>query len=74
MRQGRLVALDKQPGICPIGIGKPWMHAVAKLVLAQCGTDGNETCGNSQLCAGIKAGIEGTIHATTRKATTKEDF
>jgi len=40
MRQGRLVALDKQPGIRPLGIGEAWMRDVSKLVLMQCGLDG----------------------------------
>ncbi|KAL7477563.1 hypothetical protein ACHAW6_003395, partial [Cyclotella cf. meneghiniana] len=74
MRQGRLVVLDKQPGIRPLGIGETWMRAVSKLVLAQCGTDGKEACGNSQLCAGLEAGIEGAIRAATQKAAAKEDF
>ena len=47
MHQGRLVALDKQPGVRPVGIGETWMRAVSKLVLAQCGMDGKEACGNS---------------------------
>ncbi len=74
MRQGRLVALDKQPGVRPVGIGETWMRAVSKLVLAQCGMDGKEACGNSQLCAGLEAGIEGAIHAATKKAAAEEDF
>ncbi|KAL7475656.1 LOW QUALITY PROTEIN: hypothetical protein ACHAW6_003456, partial [Cyclotella cf. meneghiniana] len=74
MRQGFLVALDKQPGMRPVGIGEMWMRAVSKLVLAQCGMDGKEACGNSQLCAGLEAGIKGAIHAATKKAAAKEDF
>ena len=46
------------------------MHAVSKLVLAQCGMDGKEACSNSQLCAGLEDGIKGAIHATTKKAAT----
>ena len=63
MCQGCLVALDKQPGVRPLGIGEAWMHAVSKLVLMQCRMDGKEVCGNTQLCAGLEAGIEGTIYA-----------
>ena len=69
MRQGRLVALDKQPGVRPLGIGEAWMRAVSKLVLMQCGLDGKEACGNTQLCAGLEAGIEGAIHASLQRAT-----
>ena len=71
MRQGRLVALDKQPGLCPLGIGKSWMHAVTKLVLAELGRDGKAACGSTQLCAGLEAGIEGAIHAAAVK--TRDD-
>ena len=70
MHQRCLVALDKQPGVRPLGIGEAWMHAVSKLVLMQCGLDNKEACGNTQLCAGLKAGIEGAIHASIQHATT----
>eukprot|EP00804_Cyclotella_cryptica_P019798 CCRYP_009693-RA/>CCRYP_009693-RA protein AED:0.29 eAED:0.30 QI:0/0/0/1/0/0.14/7/0/1059 len=56
MRQGRLVALDKNPG--PVGIGECWIRAVSKLVLADCGKEGKAACGSIQLCAGLEAGIE----------------
>ena len=67
MHQGRLVALDKQPGVRPLGIGKSWMHAVAKLVLAELGRDGKAACSSTQLCAGLEDGIEGAMHAAALK-------
>ena len=45
------------------------MHAISKLVLMQCGRDSKAACGNTQLCAGLEAGIEGAIHASIRCAT-----
>ena len=46
------------------------MHAVSKLVLMQCGRDSKAACGNTQLCAGLETGIEGTIHVSIQCATT----
>ena len=55
----RLVALDKRPGVRPVGIGETLRRALAKLVIRTAKT----VCGNLQLCAGIEAGIEGATHA-----------
>eukprot|EP00804_Cyclotella_cryptica_P015633 CCRYP_003626-RA/>CCRYP_003626-RA protein AED:0.41 eAED:0.41 QI:0/0/0/0.66/0.5/0.33/3/0/308 len=55
MRQGRLVALDKQPGVRPVGIGECWIRAVSKCVLKECGREGKAACGSTQLCAGLEA-------------------
>ena len=74
MHQGRLVTLDKQPGVRLLGIGESWIRAVAKLVLAKLGRDGKAACGSTQLCAGLKAGIEGAIHAAALKATDDHSF
>ena len=60
---GRLVALDKQPGIRPIGIGETWRRLFAKCVLRVAGTEAEIQCGADQLCAGLKAGIDGAVHA-----------
>ena len=64
----QIVALDKQPGVRPVGIGECWLRAVSKLVLANCGREGKAACGSTQLCAGLKAGIEGAIHSVRKKA------
>ncbi len=60
---GRLVALDKCPGVRPIGVGETWRRLAAKATLLVSGCDAKERCGIDQLCAGLEAGIEGGIHA-----------
>ena len=69
---GRLVALDKQPGVRPVGIGEIYRRLMAKSVLQAIGHQATSACGNLNLCAGLAAGIEGAIHAleTTWQATT----
>ena len=59
----RLVALDKRPGLRPMGIGEMLRRALAKLVMRAAGDQAKTACGNFQLCAGLKAGIEGATHA-----------
>lgn len=73
MRQGRLAALDKQPGVRPLGIGESWLRCTSKCVLRECGKEGKAACGSTQLCAGLEAGIEGAIHAVRKKAAEAED-
>ena len=59
----RLVALDKQPGTRPVGIGEIYHRLMAKCVISACGHQATAACGNENLCAGLPAGIEGAIHA-----------
>ena len=63
----RLVALDKRQGVRLVGIGETLRHALAKLVMRAAGEQANTACGNFQLCAGLKAGIEGATHAVGHK-------
>jgi hypothetical protein len=60
---GRLVALDKCPGVRPIRVGETWWRLAAKATLLVSGCDAKEQCGIDQLCAGLEAGIKGGIHA-----------
>jgi hypothetical protein len=60
---GRLVALDKCPGIRPIGVGKTWRRLAVKATLLASGSEAKELCGIDQLCAELEGGIEGGIHA-----------
>ena len=64
----RLVALDKCPGVRPLGIGEVWRRAIAKCVLVACGEDAKASCGSTQLCAGLEAGIEGAMHAVKSRS------
>ena len=63
MMANRLVALDKQPGTRPVGIGEIYRRLWAKCLLKAIGSQATAACGNYNLCAGLQAGIEGAIHA-----------
>ena len=54
-----LVAIDKRPGVRPVGIGETLRRALAKLVMRAAGDQAKTACGNLQLCAGLEAGVEG---------------
>ena len=60
---GRLIALDKQPGVRPIGIGEVSRRIIGKAVLHTIKTDIQEVAGSLQLCAGQPAGCEAAVHA-----------
>ena len=63
LMSGRLVALDKQPGIRPVGVGETWRRMMAKCLLRVAGPEAKTACGTTQLAGGLEAGIDGTIHA-----------
>ena len=68
----RLIALDKCPGVRPIGICETPRRIIAKAVLFATKGDLMDAAGTKQLCAGQTAGIEAAVHAM-RSIFSKED-
>ena len=61
----RLIALDKNPGVRPIGVGESLRRIVGKAITSLTKCDIEDVCGVSQLCSGLRAGIEGGVHAVS---------
>ena len=59
----RGIALDKCPGLRPIGVGEILRRIIGKAILGPIGCDVQKACGPLQLCAGQSAGVEATVHA-----------
>ena len=74
----RLIPLDKgedkkgKPGVRPIGIGEILRRIVGKVVVNNIKNDIISAAGPLQTCAGLKSGIEASIHAM-RKIYEKDD-
>ena len=58
----RLIPLNKNPGVRPIGIGDTARRIIAKSVLTIIRGDIQDAAGTSQLCAGQIAGVEAAVH------------
>ena len=58
-----LIALDKCPGVHPIGIAETLRHISLKVICFITRSGAEEVCGSSQLCAGVQCSIEGAIHS-----------
>ena len=59
----RLIAIDKQPGVQPIAIGKVPRCNISKAILSVVKSDALEVTRSVQLCAGQEAGCETVVHA-----------
>ena len=62
LKSGRLIALEKQPRIRPVGVGETWRWMMVKCLLRVAGPEAKPACGTTQLAGGVEAGIEGAIH------------
>ena len=59
----RLIPLDKNPGLRPIGVGEVLRRIAGKVVMKVVKEDIKKAVGCLQLCAGQEAGCEAAIHA-----------
>ena len=59
----RLIALDKNPGVRPIGVCETARRIIAKAVLTVISGDIQDAAGSIQLCAGQMTGTEAAVHA-----------
>ena len=66
---GRLIVLDKIPGIRPVGIGETWRRLLAKCLLRVSGQEAKAAWDTEQLAGSVEAGIEGAIHAARLQCT-----
>ena len=68
----RLIALDKCPGVRPIGVCEVARRIIAKAALSILRDDIQNVAGPYQLCAGQVAGVEAVVHRV-RSAFLQED-
>ena len=68
----RLIPLDKNPGLRPIGIGETLRRVIGKTVARVLKRDIIDSVGSLQVCAGQDAGCEAAIHSL-RKIFEDED-
>ena len=59
----RLLALDKIPGVRPIGVGEVLRRLLGKCIVHAFKDPIKEAAGNLQTCAGFEAGAEAAIYA-----------
>ena len=59
----RLIALDKNPGVHPIGIREVVRRIIAKAILFVIWEDIQEVAGSVKLCTGQVTGAEAAVHA-----------
>ena len=59
----RLIPLDKNPGVRPVGIGEVLRRIIGKTLMTVLKSDITRAAGVSQVCAGHPSGCEAAIHA-----------
>ena len=61
------VVLDKSPGVHSVGIGETLRRSLTKLVIRASGDQEKVACGNIQMCAGLKARVEGAYYVVRQR-------
>ena len=69
----RLIPLDKNPGLRPIGVGEILKRIVGKVVVSSTRNDITDSVGSLQLCAAHEAGCKALIHAIIFSKTNKQE-
>ena len=59
----RLIPLDKNPGLRPVGIGEILRRTAGKVIVSHIRKDLISSVGSLQICAAHEAGCESIIHA-----------
>ena len=62
----RLIPLDKNPGVRPIGIGEVLRRIFGKALMQVIKGDVMKSAGSLQVCAGQRAGSEAAVHAMNK--------
>ena len=62
----RLIPLDKNPGLRPIGVGEVIRRIIGTSVIHTLKEDSIRSVGNLQVCAGHESGCEAAIHAMSQ--------
>ena len=60
---GRLIPLDKNPGVRPIGIGEVLRRIISSATMSLLKPELVNATAPLQTCAGLSGGIEASIHA-----------
>ena len=57
-----IVLLNKRAALCPMGIRETLLWSLAEIFMRAAGDQVNMACEDLQMCADLKAGIEGSTH------------
>ena len=73
---GRLIVLEKHPSVRPVRVGETWRRLFSKIMLKVTVPEATMAYQDDQLCAGLKAGINGAVYGVQdiwdEKSTTED--
>ena len=59
---GHLITLDKQTGVCPVGVGETSRCIFAKCVIRVMCPKATNACQDDHTCSNLKPVIDGAVH------------